>query len=47
MINLSDVLEILDELEDDIQAMREEGEMDLRTVLQYVRNARYRVKELD
>jgi hypothetical protein len=42
-----EVLEILSELEDEIQAMREEGETDLRTVLNYVRNARYKVKELD
>ncbi|GIN22533.1 hypothetical protein [Siminovitchia fordii] len=47
MIELIDVLEILDELEDDIQSMREEGETDLRQALTYVRNARYKVKDLD
>lgn len=47
LIELIDVLEILDELEDDIQSMREEGETDLRQALTYVRNARYKVKDLD
>lgn len=41
------VLEILDELEGDVQAMREEGETDLRTVLMYIRNAVYKVKGLE
>jgi hypothetical protein len=41
------VLEILSELEDDVQSMREEGETDLRTVLNYIRNAYYAVKKLD
>lgn len=46
-MNKEHVLDILGELESDIQAMREEGETDLRTVLNYIRNAVYRVKELD
>jgi NTP pyrophosphatase (non-canonical NTP hydrolase) len=40
------VLEILDELEDDVQAMREEGETDLRTVLHYISTAKYNVRAL-
>ena len=46
-MNKEKVLMILEELEDEIQAMREEGETDLRTVLMYVRNAYYKVKELN
>lgn len=41
------VLEAINELEDEIQAMREEGETDLRTVLLYVRNVYYKVKEMN
>jgi hypothetical protein len=41
------VLEILEELESDVQFMREEGETDLRTVLQYIRTAKYNVKALE
>ncbi len=40
------VLEIIRELEDDVQYLREEGETDLRTVLSYIRNAYYKVKEM-
>jgi len=47
MLTKEDVLEILSELEDDVQAMREEGETDLRSVLNYIRNAQYKVKELN
>jgi hypothetical protein len=42
----SKVLEILDELEDDVQSMREEGETDLRTVLHYISTAKYNVRAL-
>jgi hypothetical protein len=40
------MLKIIGELEDEVHAMREEGETDLRTVLRYIRNAYYKVKEL-
>jgi len=40
------VLEILDELTDEAQTMRENGETDLQSVLEYIRNAVYKVKEL-
>ena len=33
MVQKSDVLDIIDELEDGVQNMREEGETDLRSVL--------------
>jgi hypothetical protein len=46
MVDKTKVLEIIEELEDEIHAMREEGECDLRTVLMYIRNAMYKVKEL-
>lgn len=41
-----DVLEILDELQDEIQAMREENECDLDEIYMYVRNAVYKIREL-
>lgn len=41
------VLEILSEPEDEVQDMREQGENDLRTVLIYIRNATYKIKELE
>ncbi|NRG30728.1 hypothetical protein [Niallia circulans] len=43
----ADILEILDELEADIQEMREEGETDLRTVLHYISSAKYNVRALE
>ena len=46
-MNKADVLEILDELEADVQAMREEGETDLRTVLHYISSAKYNVRALE
>jgi hypothetical protein len=42
-----DVLDILDELEADVQAMREEGETDLRTVLHFISSAKYSVRALE
>lgn len=41
------MIEILDELEDEVQDMRESGETDLRQVLVYIRNAQYKVRELE
>ncbi len=39
-MNETRVIEILDRLRDRVQAMREEGEQDLRTVLAFVADAR-------
>lgn len=36
MINKDEVIELLDELESDVQEMREDGETDLRTVLHLI-----------
>jgi hypothetical protein len=41
------VLAVLDALENEIQAMRESGETDLRTVLHYVDNAKRLVNALE
>lgn len=38
------LLGILDELEDDVQSMREEGETDLRTVLHFISSAKHRLR---
>jgi hypothetical protein len=47
MAKKEDVLEILDELEADVQAMREEGESDLRSVLHFISSAKYSVRALE
>jgi hypothetical protein len=41
------VIEILDELEDDVQHLREQGQTDLRTVLFFISNAKDKVREED
>lgn len=40
-------LEIINELRDDIQSMREEGDTDLRTVLHRIGTAYNEIKKLD
>jgi hypothetical protein len=41
------VLAVLDALEDEIHAMRESGETDLRTVLHFIGNAKRLVNALE
>lgn len=47
MVNISDVLELIDELYGDVQNMREYGDSDLRTVLHWIEQLERQVKKLD
>lgn len=46
MVDISDVLELIDELYGDVQDMRENGEGDLRSVLSLIDKLERKLKKL-